>query len=131
MLRKIIKSQKGQSIVEFAFVIPLLLVLLFGIIEFGRIFSVSLVVTHSAREGARAGAVGADDSAIILRVQEAASVLDTAGLVVTIDPGQGERERGDPFSVHVSYPVDVMLPFITAITGETVDVASVAVMRVE
>lgn len=116
---------------EFAFVIPLFLVLLFGIIEFGRIFSVNLVVAHSAREGARAGAVGADDSAIIFRVQEAAGVLDAARLAVAIDPGQGERERGAPFSVQVSYPVDVTMPFIAALTGETVEVASATVMRVE
>jgi len=131
MLKKVIKSQRGQAIVEFAFVLPILLTLLFGIIEFGRIFSAGLIVTHSAREGARAGAVGAVDSAIILRVQESAAVLDTDLLTINISPAQGERERGAPVCVHVGYPVTVMLPFISAITGDTVTVQSDSVMRVE
>lgn len=117
--------------VEFALVIPLMLILFFGIVEFGRIFSAGLVVAHSAREGARAGSVGADDSAIILRVRESAVVLDTTQLTVDINPGQEERERGGPICVDVRYPVTVMLPFIAAITGDTVTVQSDSVMRVE
>ena len=131
MWKRIIKSQKGQALVEFAFIIPLMLILLSGIIEFGRIFGAGLVVAHSAREGARAGSVGAGDSAIILRVQESAGVLDPTLLSINITPVQEERERGAPICVHVRYPVAVMLPFISAITGETVAVESDSVMRVE
>ncbi len=45
----------GQGLVEFAFVVPLLLMVFFGIIELGVIFSVYIGLTNAAREGARAG----------------------------------------------------------------------------
>jgi TadE-like protein len=47
----------GQSVVEFALIVPLLLMLIFGIIELGIIFSVYVGMTNSAREAARAGSV--------------------------------------------------------------------------
>ncbi len=45
----------GQTLVEFALVVPLLLTIVFGIIEFGVLFSVYVGLTNGAREGARAG----------------------------------------------------------------------------
>jgi len=47
----------GQSAVEFALTAPLLLMLIFGIIELGIMFSIYVGMTNSAREAARAGAV--------------------------------------------------------------------------
>ncbi len=59
-----LSSRRGQSLVEFALVVPMLLVMLVGIIEFGRAWNMSQVVTDSARQGARAGAIyGHEDSA--------------------------------------------------------------------
>lgn len=55
------KSDKGQSIVEFALVLPLFILLVFGIIEFGRMWETVNVLTSAAREGARAAAVSAPD----------------------------------------------------------------------
>jgi len=131
MWRKKLKSQKGQALVEMALVLPLLLILVFGIIEFGRIFSAGLVVTHSAREGARLGAVGSTDSAIETRVKNSAVTLDTAQLNIAVVPGESLRRRGEEVQVRVSYPVTVYAPFITIFTGTTVTVESASVMRVE
>lgn len=50
-------DQKGAAIVEFAVVLPLLLVLLFGIIEFGLIMYNKHIITNASREGARYGIV--------------------------------------------------------------------------
>ncbi len=52
---KFFKETKGTAIVEFAIVLPLLLALLFGIIEFGILFYNKAVITNASREGARAG----------------------------------------------------------------------------
>jgi hypothetical protein len=52
-----IKNQKGASAVEFAIVLPLLLLLLFGIVEFGFLLYNKAMITNAAREGARAGIV--------------------------------------------------------------------------
>jgi len=62
-----IKNQKGAAAVEFAFVLPLLLLLLFGIVEFSILFYNKAMITNASREGARAGIVFASD-----RLSEAA-----------------------------------------------------------
>lgn len=131
MLKNFFFEKKGQALIEFAFVIPLLLLLLFGIVEFGRIFGAELVVTYSAREGARAGAVGSTDEAILAQVRNSAANLDPSRLVIVIDPIGTERIRGQQLSVQVRYPMTVAVPFISAITGETVTVDSTCIMRVE
>ena len=47
------RSERGAAAVEFALVMPLLLLLVFGIVEFGLIMNRQITVTHAAREGAR------------------------------------------------------------------------------
>jgi len=54
-MRRTNASQKGASAVEFALVLPLLVVITFGIIEFGMLIYNQQVITNASREGARAG----------------------------------------------------------------------------
>jgi len=51
------RHHSGQSMVEFALILPLLIAFIFGIIELGILFSVYVGMTNSAREAARAGSV--------------------------------------------------------------------------
>lgn len=53
-------SQAGQSLVEFALVLPLLIILTFGIIEFGILIYDQQILTNASREGARAGIVASE-----------------------------------------------------------------------
>lgn len=55
--RKMIKNEKGGAAVEFAIVLPLIAVLLFGIIEFSLLFYNKAMITNASREGARKGIV--------------------------------------------------------------------------
>ena len=48
-----INNQNGAALVEFAIVLPLLLILIFGIIEFGVMFYDKAMITNATREGAR------------------------------------------------------------------------------
>jgi Flp pilus assembly protein TadG len=57
MSRNRIRNEDGQSMVEFAIVLPLLALLLFGIIQFGIVFRNYLAVTDAVRVGARKAAV--------------------------------------------------------------------------
>jgi uncharacterized protein (UPF0333 family) len=57
-----IKSERGQTMTEFAVVLPILVVLLFGVIQFGIVFNNYLAITDAARAGARAGAVSREAS---------------------------------------------------------------------
>jgi len=52
-LKKTIKDERGQTMTEFAFVLPILLVLLFGIIQFGIIFNNYVALTDAARAASR------------------------------------------------------------------------------
>ena len=52
--KSVIKCQRGASAVEFAIVLPLLLLFVFGIIEFGLLLYNKAVITNASREGARA-----------------------------------------------------------------------------
>jgi Flp pilus assembly protein TadG len=54
----ILKNQKGASAVEFAIILPVLVMLIFAIFEFGIAFNNYIALTHAAREGARLAAVG-------------------------------------------------------------------------
>ena len=55
-----LKDQQGASMVEFAFVLPLLVLLVFGIIEFGLLLYNKAMLTNASREGARKGVVSQD-----------------------------------------------------------------------
>jgi Flp pilus assembly protein TadG len=56
-------SRKGATLVEFAIVVPIYLLLVFGIIEYGRMIMVQQVITNAAREGARVGVLDNSTSA--------------------------------------------------------------------
>lgn len=55
------RTSKGQSMVETILVLPLLLLLIFGIIEFGRVYYTYIMLSNAAREGARYAAVRETD----------------------------------------------------------------------
>ncbi len=55
------KHERGAAAVELALILPIILTLLFGIIEFGRAYNASIIVTHAAREAVRKVALGASD----------------------------------------------------------------------
>ena len=75
----ILRAQRGQATVELVLLTPLLLVLVFLIFEFGRVFGSWLIMTNAAREGARRAVVLAfdpsSDSEVQARMQETAEFL--------------------------------------------------------
>ncbi len=96
---------RGSVAVEFALVLPVLLLILFGIIDFGRALNAQIELTGAAREGARLAALGYSNAAIEARVVAAAPSL--SGVTVTVaascSPGAGptadaEVDVSDPFS---------------------------------
>jgi hypothetical protein len=63
-------TESGAALVEFAIVLPFLLLLLFGIVEFGLLFYNKQVLTNASREGARAGIAYEPKSGIVKIVQD-------------------------------------------------------------
>ncbi len=126
-------SNSGQALVEFAFVLPLLILLMVVIVDLGIIFYTQMIVINAAWEGARSGATIVDpdhgDQEIIGAVQAAVYGLNISKLKIEIDPAQDEpprnqrfpAPRGSPLSVTVQYPLELSLPkFILPITGKAV-----------
>ncbi|WP_280770405.1 TadE/TadG family type IV pilus assembly protein [Salipaludibacillus daqingensis] len=123
------KSQKGQSLVEFALVIPLLIVLLFGIVDFGRVFHTYLTLDHVGREAARAASVGATDGEIISIAESNGSSINLTGGQVTISPA-GEKSSGENVTITITYPVGFLTPVIGDIIGP-LELSNTTVMRLE
>jgi len=82
-LSNIPDHRAGTATVELALVVPLLLLLLMGIIEFGLLFEDYMILKNAAREGARTGATGASTTAIADRAENAAAALSTEDLTIT------------------------------------------------
>ena len=102
---RLVRSGKGQSLVEFALVMPLLLVMLLGIMEFGRAWHISQIVTDSARQAARAGAIyGQQDSvyAAAGRVISAGAINGCGSIAACVD----YTTVGDQSIVDVHVPFD-------------------------
>jgi len=129
--RKLLQNCTGQAMVELALVLPVLLLLVFGIVEFGRIFSTQLLVTSCAREAVREAVVGAGDEAIILYAKNSASILDQSKMEIDINPNEEFRTRGNPVTVHIDYPVKIYAPIISEIIGDPFVVSAEVTMRVE
>ncbi len=82
--------RRGIATIEMALVMPLLLILTFGLIEYGWLFLKSQQVTNAARQGARIAARPDADNSLALA--SVASAMDNAGLAasgyaVTLSPG--------------------------------------------
>jgi Flp pilus assembly protein TadG len=90
-----VRSNRGQAVIEFALILPLLLLLCFGITEFGRAWMTMNILTSAAREGVRLAAVTAPDVAAVTQrvrdVCDAARVVPSTITVVPPDPNDVNR----------------------------------------
>ena len=106
------RDERGASAVEFALVLPVLLLLVVGIIEFGRGFQVSGTLSAAARDA----------------VREVASSLDPGitDAQITITPGSCVSGTG---TTTVRLTIDYELPYLTGIFGESIGLTGTGVMR--
>ncbi len=112
---KWVKNKKGQALVEFALILPILFMIVFGIVEFGRVFNAYVIVSNASREGARQAAVGKGDSEVRTKVKDVASSLSIVDDDIGIDPAKGSREYGDQVTVDVNYNLPIIAPFVDVI----------------
>ncbi|HZK18677.1 MAG TPA: TadE/TadG family type IV pilus assembly protein [Clostridia bacterium] len=131
MFNRLRKGQRGQSLVEFALVLPLLIILLMGIFEFGRIFSSYVMITNAAREGARNVVVGRDDSQVSADILNMAGALDVGNVTVVINPGGESRVRGSSVTVEVAGELEIITPVIGKFMPNPFPVMAVSTMRME
>ncbi len=107
------KSERGSAAVELAIILPILLTLLFGIVEFGRAYNASIVVTHAAREAVRKVALGATDLEAKDAGEKAGSSLPGGVSVSSIPPGDScpANVLDQKAKTTVNYPFSFDIPF--------------------
>jgi len=107
MLKSRKRSERGAAMVEFAIVMPLFVLLLFGIMEAGWMFSQQVEVRHAAREGARIAAVSnpplpASFAAVDIRDRVCSTMNLSVGSVTVIDVSASGNDIGDSANVSVT-----------------------------
>jgi Flp pilus assembly protein TadG len=127
------RRREGQSLVEFAVVLPIFLLLLAGLVDFGLGLYAQMTIINASREGARLGIVelgvpGADINAakqnVKDRVSEMANGLDV-DTTVTCTPS---CVSGNPVVVQVDYPYRLIWPLAF---GNSLNLSSTVQMRIE
>ena len=133
-MRNRLRNERGATAVEFAFIVPLLIVLVLGIAEFGHAFQVQGTLSAAAREGVRAMALRNDPAEAKDVVQNAATSLNpaitddqitirvvggTANTCPTIGAGN------TAVRLTIKYP----MPFLTDFFGSGIELTGTGVMR--
>ncbi|MGZ8771085.1 MAG: TadE/TadG family type IV pilus assembly protein [Aeromicrobium sp.] len=132
---------RGQSLVEFAVVLPVFLLILSGIIDFGFLLYSRMTVINAAREGAHVVIAATDTPTVIEalvadRVTDVGGGLLTSGMVETVCVPKTAPcsfttdglEPGDSVKVTVTYPYRSLFPLLL---GQTFDVSSTVQMVFE
>ena len=129
--KKIFKSEKGASAVEFALILPILIILIFGIFEFAIAFNNYITITHAAREGVRRAAVDLFNPDLKDYIKEMAFPLALTDDDIVIEFEGDEADPppiGDPVSVEITYNFGISIPLVGS---WEVPLKNKAIMRLE
>jgi Flp pilus assembly protein TadG len=115
------RSERGQSLVELAMSLTIIMMLLAGAVDFSIAYFSFSAMQDAAQEGALYGSINpTDEAGIITRVRSASTNpvdLADAGLVDVVVTLSGDSCEGDEVRVNVIYDYPVSMPFIGAIIG--------------
>lgn len=121
-LARLRTSDRGASLVEAALVMPILILLVFGVVEFGRAYNAQISLTHAAREGIREYVISQNTADAEQVAENSAPTLDDTLMTFTFGP----CNPGDPAQVTIGYPFTYDIPLFG---NNTVDLTGIGVMR--
>src|SRR3954471_5816310 len=126
-----LRTERGASAVEFALIVPLLVLLVLGIAEFGHAFQVQGTLSAAAREGVRAMALQNDPAAVRATVQSATSSLRPAvtNAQIVITPAACPANVGTAVTTNVRVTITYRMPYLTGFFGSGVQLSGTGVMR--
>jgi hypothetical protein len=136
MLKKFTRNEKGQAMVEFALITPLLILLLCGIIDFGWIFGNQLILNNASRDTARYMAINYDSLDADKDAVATGIMLDRLGpgdrtefdVIPTLSGADPERK----IEIYASYKLRVLTPVLSTILGEPyIKIDTETTMRLE
>ncbi len=121
-------AERGTATVEFALLLPLLLVMCLALVQVGLLARDRLLTEAVARAGAREAAVQADEAAIRQVALAAGPGLDPDAVTIGVTR---EGSVGDPVTVQVGYAETIRVPFVDWLFGNTVSMSASATNRQE
>jgi Flp pilus assembly protein TadG len=121
-------GERASAAVEFALVLPLVLLMALALVQVGLLVKDQLVVAGAARAGARQGAVTTDDGQVRDSAVQAAASLDPARLDVAVERQGG---AGTPVVVTIRYDVPPRLPLVAWLFPSDIELTSVVTFRQE
>lgn len=129
-MRRLIRrhvGERGQSLVEFALIIPLFAVLLFALLDFGRVIYTQNTVEEAAREASRTGTIEAVDASWKYDAIRTAAISSAAGLGLTNANVNGSgcadcfypdgAISGEVVVVTVNDQVNLLTPILSQVLG--------------
>lgn len=124
-------EDRGQAVVETALVLPVLFIGMLLMVQTGLVVRDALALQLAAREGARAASVSASDEEVEAAVRRSAGGLEAGRIVVGIAPGAGQRRRGEPVTVSLSYEERMRIPVVDRLVDLDLPLRASATMRLE
>ncbi len=130
-MRRLLRSERGQTMVETAIVLPVVVFMLVAMVDAGRVFHAWIVVTNSAREGARAGAARQSETVVTSRVEAAMNGWLCTDTETTCTTTNVLGTSGTPVQVQVQRDVTMLSPAIAVFWGNVVTLNGDATMQLE
>lgn len=126
MTRK--QPETGQSLLEFAIILPVLLIIAAGVLDVGRLYFSYVAVTDAASEGAAyAAAHPTNESYIVARARDASNITANESMVEFFCPTCPSVSSGDPVTVTVTYSFTLATPIVEAfVPGGVIPLRAVA-----
>lgn len=125
------RKKKGQAAVEIALMLPILLLLLCGITDFGRILYITNTLNIVSQEAVRYASFGKDDSQIDTFIRTNAAVGDKTPDILGINISPSIRKSGDYVTVKITYKINYITPLINKILPSPYQIKTQSTIRVE
>ena len=108
------EKHPGQSLIELALILPVLMFILVGIVDFGSVFNAYIIITNVAREGARYGAMhpNKDDIKDYVTNEAAGSGISIEDDDIEVEFPNDTSEPGNPIRVTVTYDFPLITEFL-------------------
>ena len=135
-VRKKCRGEDGQAMVEFALILPIFLLILCGIIDFGWLFYNQLSLNNACREGARYAVVntaeGNGTQAIINHIENATTtVFANDGVRVDVEYTTPSDPTAGDVTVSMEADISFFTPVLSTVLGSERTITSTVVMKVE
>jgi Flp pilus assembly protein TadG len=114
-------NDRGAAAVEFALIVPVLLLIVFGIMEFSRLYNEQISLSNAARSAARVMAIGNDQGDAVQAAIDAAPALNPAITSGQVSFSPGTCAPGGTMTVTINYPTALLTGWFGAsmtLTGE-------------